>query len=271
MRISRVIILGAVLLLGLPGCGTKQEVSLPTAPSPAHTSGAQASENNDDQVIVSRTLGFSRVNEKPYGTFFKKEEIAVFAKAVKSADKMQGMLDVPQSDYDVVLVQGGKRKEFHLWVDASTKYGMITYVSETGQGYRLTEKSTRALYDLIWGLKYDSKQAETNGDIVNIHGKLINQDVWEQFAANVKSGAKSEVQVVQYTIEGDPIFNNLSFDGETIRNIYENTHDAYGTPMKRYAFCKAIEEKKSDQGTVYELASCGEGEAKEGWFSLLVP
>jgi len=165
-----------------------------------------------------------------------------------SADKIHGILDVAQSGYDVVLVKGGKRNELHLWVDTRNKHGMFTYVSDTGQGYWLTEQSTRALYDLIWGLKYNPEQAEANGDVVNLHGKLLNPDVWARFISNVKAGSEDEVQVVQYTIEGSPIFNNMSFDGETIRNIYDNTHDAYGTPMKRYAFCNSLEEMKSDRG-----------------------
>jgi len=273
MRISRTIILGVALLFSLTGCETLQEVRVPMAASPAQTSGTQmqASENNEDQVIVSRTLGFGRVNAKLYGTFTKKEEISVFEEAFLSADKMEGKLDIVRSDYDLVLVEGGKRKELHLWVDTHSKHGMFTYVSNTGQGYRLTEQSTRALYDMIWGLKYSPEQAEANGDVVNLHGKLLNPDVWAKFVSNAQAGSKDEVQVVQYTIEDDPIFNNMSFDGETIRNIYDNTHDVYGRPIKRYSFCNSLEEKKSDRGMIYTLASCGEGEAQEGWFNLLIP
>jgi len=147
MRLSITIILGVALLFGLTGCKTSQKVRVPTASSPAQTSGTQmqAPENNEDQVIVSRTLGFGRVNAKLYGTFTKKEEIAVFEEAFMSADKMEGKLDIVQSDYDVLFVKGSKRKELHLWVDTRSKHGMFTYVSDTGQGYRLTEQSTRAL------------------------------------------------------------------------------------------------------------------------------
>jgi hypothetical protein len=273
MRILKGIILGMVLLFSLTGCQAKQEARIPTASSPAQTTGTQtqAQEYNEDQIIVSRTLGFGRVNEKPYGAFFKKEEIAAFEEAIISADKMLGILNVDEPDYDVVLMAGGKRKELHLWIDTNSKYGMFTYVSDTGQGYRLTEQSTRALHNLIWGLEYSPEQAEANGDVLVYNEELVNSDIWAKYVSKVKEGSQAEVQVVHYTIEGSPIFNNLSFDGETIRNKYDNRRDAYGTPMKRYAFCSSLEEKKSERGKEYKLASCGEGENEEGWFSLLIP
>ncbi|WP_019424379.1 DUF4362 domain-containing protein [Paenibacillus sp. OSY-SE] len=158
-----------------------------------------------------------------------------------------------------MIKQGRKRWEIHLWIDARYVYGMYTYVSDTGTGYKLTTESTRDLYNLIWGIRYDFKQVATNGDFVNAHSKLSNLDIWEKFVTNVKVGVKDEIQVVQYTIEGGPIFDNLSFDGETIRHMYDNTHDQYGTPTKRLEFCKSIDEIKTDRGTEYKLSSCGDG------------
>ncbi|WP_167569079.1 DUF4362 domain-containing protein [Brevibacillus migulae] len=226
----------------------------------------------DDQVIVSRSLGFGSTNAAHYGSFTEKWQVGIFVKAIQSANKIQGILDVDQPDYDVVIEHDGKQWEIHLWLDAQGKHGMYTYVSNTDTGYQITAESTRELHNLIWGLKYDPKQAMANGDIVNVHGELSNLDVWEKFVANVKARVRDEVQIVKYTIEGEPIFDNLSFDGETIKHIYDNTHDVYGKPTKLYEFCKSIGEKKTDSGTEYYLTDCGKGDAyiREGMFNLRI-
>jgi hypothetical protein len=267
------IILGAALLVGSAGCGYQQG-SVMTAGSGSITGSRvhpQDEARTNGQVVVSRSLGFGRVNSDPYGTFTEKEQVDAFTKAVSSAEKMQGVLDVIQPDYDVVIEQDGKRAEIHLWLDAGSEHGMYTYVTDTSTGYRLTAEATRELYDLIWGIRYEPMQAATNGDFVNAHGKVSNLDVWEKFVRNVKAGVRDEVQVVQYTDEGAPIFDNLSFDGEMIMHKYDNTHDAFGMPVKRIEYCKSIEERNSARGKEYKLASCGDGFAQEGILSLLIP
>jgi hypothetical protein len=269
MRLTR-IILGVSLLFGILGCGEEKGIAFPVASSSLHVSGAhlQDAESLGDQVVVSRSLSFGLVNAKPYGDFIEKVQVDAFVKAVQTAEKIQGILDVVQPDYDVVIKQKGKWWKIHLWLDAQSEHGMYTYVSDTGTGYKLTAESTRQLYKLIWDIRYEPKKAAANGDFVNAHGKLSNLDVWEKFIANVKIGVKDEILVVQYTVEGGPIFDNLSYDGETIIHKYDNTHDAYGAPTNRFEFCKSIEEKKSDRSTEYNLTSCGEGSTQKGMFNL---
>jgi len=273
VQITRIII-GTFLLIGVAGCGEIQGTFIPEVPSSVRVSGENSQEEarHADQVVVSRSLGFGSVNAAHYGSFTEKWQVDIFVKAVQSADKIQGILDLDQPDYDVVIEHGGKKWEIHLWLDAQAMHGMYTYVSNTDTGYQLTAESTRELNNLIWGLKYEPKQAIANGDIVNVHGKLSNLDVWEKFVSNVVAGVRDEVQIVKYTIEGEPIFDNLSFDGETIRHIYDNTHDSYGKPTKLYEFCKAIEEKKMDSGTEYNLVSCGRGDTfnQKGMFNLRI-
>jgi len=267
------IILGAALLFFIASCENEQGKAISEKSSSSHITESRLQDvaRTGDQVVVSRSLGFGSINAVPYGTFTKKKQIEVFTQAVQSAEKMQGRLDVSQPDYDIVIKQGRKQLEIHLWIDARYAHGMYTYVSDTGTGYKLTAESTSDLYNLIWGIRYDSKQAATNGDFVNARNKLSNLEIWEKFVTNVKVGVKDEIQVVKYTIEGGPIFDNLSFDGETIRHMYDNTHDQYGTSTKRLEFCKSIDEIKTDRGTDYKLSSCGESFVGEGMFNLLIP
>ncbi len=258
------------MLAGAGGCGSGQGEGggSPPAASPGTFAAPAPAAKAADGVAVSRSLRFGQVNAAPYGSFSENGQIKAFGKAIRSATKIKGILDVAQPDYDIVVREDGKRKEIHLWLDARSKRGMYAYVSDTGTGYTLTEASTRQLYDLIWGLKYGSDQAADNGDFVNGRGLTRNREQWDTFIANVEAGVQDELQIVRYTIEGDPVFDNLSFDGKTIMHRYDNTHDAFGSPGKTIDFCRTIEGKKKGDGTEYVLASCGEGSAEGGKFSL---
>jgi len=268
--LRKTIILLAAATLGITsGCGEGQH-SVSSSPGIRSISTAEQGDSGKlaDGVAVSRSLRFGQVNEAPYGSFSEKGQLGAFDKAIRSATKIEGILDVAQPDYDVVITEDGKRTEIHLWLRPDSKQGMYTYVSDTGTGYTLTETSTRRLCDLIWGLKYGADQAAANGDLVNAHGIVSNRDKWETFKSNVEAGIPAELQVVQYTIEGDPIFDNLSFDGKTIMHKHDTTHDAYGTPRTSFDFCRSIKENKKDNGTEYLLGSCGEGNGENGMFNL---
>lgn len=254
---------GVVLLLGLAACGDREEQGIPAdAPQTLDTGGPS------DHVKVSRSLRFGSVNPAIYGVLGERGQVDAFEKAVRSAQQMPGILDVVQPDYDVVIERDGKRREIHLWLDAKSEHGMYTDVADTGTGYKLTSESTRELYALIWGIRYEPKQAEANGDVVKLGDELSNREIWDRFVKNVKAGVRDEVQVVQYTIEGGPIFDNLFFDGSTIMHKYDNTHDAFGTPIKRFNFCKSVELKETKFGEAYVLGGCSEGDDGSGSFYL---
>lgn len=52
--------------------------------------------------------------------------------------------------------------------------------------------------------KYDIDKATTKGDVINIHGRIINVDRFNQFLKNVESHIESQIRITQMTIEGDP-------------------------------------------------------------------
>ncbi|MGI6451468.1 MAG: DUF4362 domain-containing protein [Desulfitobacteriia bacterium] len=74
---------------------------------------------------------------------------------------------------------------------------------------------------------YDFETAIRNGDVVNVHGQTYNVEQLDAFLANVKSGHKAEVQITEYTIEGDPILQILAYDGQVIRYTYDNSRDKF--------------------------------------------
>ena len=70
---------------------------------------------------------------------------------------------------------------------------------------------------------YNEEDAIADGIYVNIHGsEVYNQDTVDSFYANAFAGLAAFMRTMEYTIEGDPIIIDYSFDG----NLYTVTTDA---------------------------------------------
>ncbi|WP_082588135.1 DUF4362 domain-containing protein [Paenibacillus sp. Soil724D2] len=96
---------------------------------------------------------------------------------------------------------------------------------------------------------YHSEQAVKNGDVVNIHGTYFNIEKWKTFLGNLESNQPSKVRITQYTVEGDPIFYELTYDGNLVHYTFDNSMDAFGSDLRRPStICKSIEKKKAEQG-----------------------
>ncbi|GMK39910.1 hypothetical protein PCCS19_29650 [Paenibacillus sp. CCS19] len=117
---------------------------------------------------------------------------------------------------------------------------------------------------------YKVDQAAANGDVVNVHGKMYNLDKWKLFLANLDVGVPDQVRITQYTIEGDPIFYELVYDGaEVIKYTYDNSMDAYGSDQGRPSTsCRDIElaEDKDHGGSYYKLTGCDNETGDTFWF-----
>lgn len=111
---------------------------------------------------------------------------------------------------------------------------------------------------------YGSEQAIQNGDVVNTNGKYSNIDKWNMFIKNVDSHQSDKVRITQYTTEGDPIFNELTY-GKIIQYTYDNSMDANGSEFDRPStLCKGIGKRKLDQGQEgYVLLECNDSKTKD--------
>lgn len=116
---------------------------------------------------------------------------------------------------------------------------------------------------------YDVDQAVSNGDVVNVHGKMYNLDKWKAFLSNLDVGAPDQVRIMQYTIEDDPIFYELVYDGaETITYTFDNSMDGFGNDAGRPStVCRAIElEEDKELGSYYKLTGCDNETNNTFWF-----
>lgn len=105
---------------------------------------------------------------------------------------------------------------------------------------------------------YGSEISAQNGDVVHIFDKVMNVEKWEQFLRNVNAQTADQVRITQYTIEGDPIFYELIYDGDSIKFTYDNSLDINGSDLNRpSASCKKIGTKRSEDGQeYYSLIGC---------------
>lgn len=105
---------------------------------------------------------------------------------------------------------------------------------------------------------YRSEDAIKNGDVVNVHGRVQNIERFESFLANVEANEKDQIRITSYTIEGDPIFDTLDFNGEEILYNYDNSQDAFAGTDKgqQSTICSKIEKEKTDDGVLYRLSGC---------------
>lgn len=250
----------ALLALSLAGCGNRPDDG-GAAPEPTPVG---LEELNAASVTISRSEEFGRVNPAPLGAFSEAGPVETFVEAFRSADRIDGQMDVRRPDFDVVIASAdGKAASYHLWLERNEGVGMVTTIADTGTGYRLSEEASGKLRGLVFGLRYSPEQAAENGDVVEGMDGIKNLDRWKKFVGNVEAGRPDSVHLTSYTVEGAPIFYDLRFDGETIAYTYDNTMDGFGTPAKQYAFCQGLG-KSEERG--YALTDCDNENAAGTFF-----
>jgi hypothetical protein len=251
-------------LLAATGCGTVQRTE---EPQPSTVSNEVPKHYGDDtfqpldwekaeisQVTVSRSQSIGEVYPAALGSFVNAEDLALFREAFRSAEKKTGMLDIGIPEYDLSFADEEGQRGFHLWLgDRPGSPGLYTYVNATGTGYTLSAEHADRLREKIRSLAYTREQAIANGDIVVELGRKSNLDRWKQFVESVREGgASGEAHITDYTIEGQPIFRDLIYDGQAIRYTYDNRMDSFGTPTRVTTYCKALDQ----EGTEFSLSKC---------------
>lgn len=91
--------------------------------------------------------------------------------------------------------------------------------------------------------EYPSNMAIANGDYVNVHGEIYNAEVMDHFLASVAALEEAALRTVEYTVEGDPILTDVSYDGAVFTVTVDTTRDAFGpqeTYTNRYARLETV-------------------------------
>ena len=99
---------------------------------------------------------------------------------------------------------------------------------------------------------------------------ILDQGCWKAFLSSLKNRQPSAVRITQITVEGDPIFYELSYDRSHVRYTFDNSKDAFGADLGRPSTrCKNVEKKKMAQDREgYVLGGCDNAETGDTfWFA----
>jgi len=77
--------------------------------------------------------------------------------------------------------------------------------------------------------EFNLDNAISNGTVINMHGFITNLDSIDQFVEKVENGLEAEIEIVHYTVEGDPIIHNLRFKNNVIHSTLDPRHDQFGS------------------------------------------
>jgi len=114
------------------------------------------------------------------------------------------------------------------------------------------------------------KKLRQEGYIVDQHGQVSNLKKMEKFFADYQNERPSSIKLVRYTIEGDPIFYTLKYNGRNITVIENATHDKFaGTKTITSNTCYGFVRQVKEESTVYMLKNCKENSANSGIIEIL--
>ncbi|MDR7315606.1 DUF4362 domain-containing protein [Brevibacillus nitrificans] len=134
---------------------------------------------------------------------------------------------------------------------------VVCLLAACGQKEQAGGESTPAFPELTD--PYRAEKAIENGDVVNVHGRIANWERWEQFLKNVDQQTPDQVRITSYTIEGDPTFEELVYDGKKVVFTYDNSMDKYGGKNKgrQMTTCEGITIASKSKGkNEYILKGC---------------
>lgn len=109
---------------------------------------------------------------------------------------------------------------------------------------------------------YRSEEAIKKGDVVQTGITVYNFERFEQFLNNYHGKKPDKIRVTSYTVEGDPIFIDLDYDGENIKYFHDSSNDEYGSKEIVKDVCAMIIEEKKEQRKIdYSVSSCSKNNA----------
>lgn len=114
------------------------------------------------------------------------------------------------------------------------------------------------------------KKLKQEGYIVDQHGQVSHLEKMERFFADYQNERPSSIKLVRYTIEGDPIFYTLKYNGTNITLIENTTKDKFAvTKSTTSNTCSGIVRQEEEGTTVYMLKNCKENSANNGIIEIL--
>jgi hypothetical protein len=100
-----------------------------------------------------------------------------------------------------------------------------------------------------------------DNEIVNIHGNVENLRRLDVFVENNAAKKPDNIKITHYTIEGDPIYDEVVFNGKQMTVTHDNTEDKFGSGEIMNYTCKNMTRSETETELEYVLNDC---EAPDG-------
>ncbi|AIQ58785.1 hypothetical protein [Paenibacillus borealis] len=152
---------------------------------------------NIRQITLTWSLNQDAVNPEAPLEYTDPETIDLFVRAVHSAVRIPGILNITAPDYDMVLASEQEQYALRLWINESSEQAMIMDKSDTHTGYALTQESTAELMMLMFAessfeeLAFSAKR-NSAGDLVAVPKGLPENNY------SLSGGPAAELQGVMY-------------------------------------------------------------------------
>ncbi|MBJ7995109.1 DUF4362 domain-containing protein [Bacillus mycoides] len=114
---------------------------------------------------------------------------------------------------------------------------------------------------------------DKKNDVVAKGAEISNLDKFEKFVWNVEQGEVDKIRIVQYTHEGDPIFQTVEYRGGDIFHVLDNRQDRFSGDRKGLYedSCKRIVKEQRELETAYRLIDCTNENGRNGYDLLYIP
>jgi Domain of unknown function (DUF4362) len=106
------------------------------------------------------------------------------------------------------------------------------------------------------GPQTDRAEKEHADEVVIGHNAIENADRFQAFSKRVSQQQKDEIRIMQRTIEGDPIYQNVRFNGKEYEYTHDSREDAYGSKEVTRDTCGDFRVIETNTETTALLEKC---------------
>lgn len=132
--------------------------------------------------------------------------------------------DIKITSYNPQLIIDG--------VKYTTKYEPCEELSKLGNKWAdeipSSHKSLQEIEKMLSSYPSEYESIMNNNLFTIVHGKVENgQELFDAFIESVNNGKAAEITIVQFTIEGDPIYGYLSYNGDDFYYVEDVSRDEF--------------------------------------------
>ncbi|AEA18855.1 MULTISPECIES: DUF4362 domain-containing protein [Bacillus] len=114
---------------------------------------------------------------------------------------------------------------------------------------------------------------DKKNDVIVKGTRISNLDKFENFVLNVEQREVDKIRIVQYTLEGDPVFQTLEHSGKDILYVLDSRQDKFAGDHKglHKDSCKRIVKEQRELESTYRLIDCMNEAGRNGYDLVYVP